>query len=69
MGDNIHRRGNVFTKAVASLGMLVTGWRFEGQLPNLRRFVLIVAPHTSNWDFPVGIMAMFALGLRGTFLG
>ncbi len=69
VGDNIHRRGNVFTKAVASLCMLATGWRFEGALPNLRQFVLIVAPHTSNWDFPIGIMAMFALGIRGTFLG
>ncbi len=49
--------------------MLLTGWRFEGRLPNLRQFVIIVAPHTSNWDFPIGVMAMFALGLRGTFLG
>jgi 1-acyl-sn-glycerol-3-phosphate acyltransferase len=31
--------------------------------------VLIVAPHTSNWDFPIGLMAMFALNLRGVFLG
>lgn len=57
------------TAAVARAMMLLTGWRFEGELPNLRKFVLIVAPHTSNWDFPVGVMAMFALGLRGTFLG
>ncbi len=49
--------------------MLLTGWRFEGQLPNLRKFVIIVAPHTSNWDFPTGVQAMFALGIRGTFLG
>lgn len=69
VGDQVHRRGNFFTKAVASLCMLITGWRFEGRLPNLHQFVLIVAPHTSNWDFPTGIMAMFALGLRGTFLG
>ncbi|MBI2407869.1 MAG: lysophospholipid acyltransferase family protein [Gemmatimonadetes bacterium] len=69
VGDQIHRRGNVLTKAVSAFLMLLTGWRFEGQLPNLRKFVLIVAPHTSNWDFPVGVMAMFALGIRGTFLG
>jgi 1-acyl-sn-glycerol-3-phosphate acyltransferase len=69
VGDQIHRRGNFFTKAVASFFLLLTGWRFEGRLPNLRQFVLIVAPHTSNWDFPTGVMAMFALGIRGTFLG
>ena len=29
----------------------------------------IVAPHTSNWDFPLGIAAVYALGLRVRFLG
>jgi len=28
-----------------------------------------VAPHTSNWDFVVGMAAMFALDLRLTFIG
>ncbi len=69
VGPLIHRRGNFITSAIARLLMLLTGWRFEGELPNLRQFVLIVAPHTSNWDFPVGVMAMFALGIRGTFPG
>ena len=27
------------------------GWRAEGVVPEPRRFVLIAAPHTSNWDF------------------
>ncbi|MEK7239481.1 MAG: lysophospholipid acyltransferase family protein [Gemmatimonadota bacterium] len=69
VGDQLPRRGNLFTSVVARLLMLLTGWRFEGALPNLPKFVLIVAPHTSNWDFPVGVMAMFGLGIRGTFLG
>jgi 1-acyl-sn-glycerol-3-phosphate acyltransferase len=30
--------------------------------------VLIVAPHTSNWDFLVGLQAMFALHLRLSYL-
>ena len=49
--------------------MRVTGWRITGEFPNLPQFVVIVAPHTSNWDFFVGVMAMFAIGFRGTFLG
>lgn len=69
IGDQVHRRGNFVTKTIAVVLLRLTGWRFEGQLPNLRKFVIIVAPHTSNWDFPVGVMAMFALGIRGTFLG
>jgi 1-acyl-sn-glycerol-3-phosphate acyltransferase len=31
--------------------------------------VAIVAPHTSNWDFVVGILAVFAIGIRVRFLG
>ncbi|MES2125115.1 MAG: 1-acyl-sn-glycerol-3-phosphate acyltransferase [Gemmatimonadota bacterium] len=31
--------------------------------------MLIVAPHTSNWDFALCILAMFALGLRLSWLG
>lgn len=69
MGDQIDRRGNFITATIARVMLLLTGWRFEGALPNLSKFVLIVAPHTSNWDFPMGVMAMFALGIRGTFLG
>src|SRR5687768_5114864 len=49
--------------------MRLTGWRFEGTAPDEPKFVIIVAPHTSNWDFPVGVMALFALGFRISFLG
>ena len=51
----------------ALLGLL--GWRVEGEVPNLPKFVIAVAPHTSNWDFVVGAAVMFALDLRLAFLG
>jgi len=28
------------------------GWKIEGQPPEDKHFVLIAAPHTSNWDLP-----------------
>lgn len=33
------------------------GWDFAGSMPDIPKFVCIVAPHTSNWDFPVGLAA------------
>lgn len=45
------------------------GWRIEGEIPNVPKLVIIVAPHTSNWDFVVGVAAKLALGLRVLFLG
>ena len=51
----------------ALLGAL--GWRIAGEVPDVPRCVLIVAPHTSNWDFVVGFAAMLALDLHVTWLG
>jgi 1-acyl-sn-glycerol-3-phosphate acyltransferase len=54
------------------LGVLMqrlTGWRIAGNMPDISKVLLIVAPHTSNWDFLVGISAVWALGLRVRFLG
>lgn len=31
--------------------------------------VIVVAPHSSNWDFIVGVAAKLAMGLRVTYLG
>jgi 1-acyl-sn-glycerol-3-phosphate acyltransferase len=45
------------------------GWRFEGAFPDLPKFVVIVAPHTSNWDFPLGLAAKWALGLHAHWWG
>jgi 1-acyl-sn-glycerol-3-phosphate acyltransferase len=47
----------------------LAGWQVEGELPDCPKFVVIVAPHTSNWDFVIGILAMFATGLRASWLG
>ena len=39
------------------------GWRLEvAPLPGPRG-VLIVYPHTSNWDFPLGVLARGAMAL------
>jgi 1-acyl-sn-glycerol-3-phosphate acyltransferase len=37
-------------KLLARAVLRATGWRTEGERPKERRFVLIAAPHTSNWD-------------------
>ena len=49
--------------------MRLTGWHFEGVLPDMPKIVIAVAPHTSNWDFVVGVMALWALDIKISFLG
>lgn len=49
--------------------MSMLGWRFEGTFPNHPKFVAIVAPHTSNWDFPILLLAKWALRLEVNWMG
>lgn len=49
-------------------GLERTGWRINDNFPDLRKSVIIVAPHTSNWDFIIGVAASFALDLRPRFI-
>lgn len=30
------------------------GWNVKGKKPKEKKFVFLAAPHTSNWDFPLG---------------
>ncbi len=63
------RRNNRLTRAFGRALMRLSGWRFAGRLPDVPKVVVSVAPHTSNWDFVVGVMVLFALDLRISFLG
>lgn len=45
------------------------GWAAQGALPPDRKFVLIGAPHTSNWDFLVFVGTIDALGRSVHFMG
>lgn len=40
------------------------GWRADGQPPDLAKYVLIAAPHTSNWDFPITVLFAMAFGIK-----
>lgn len=63
-------RGNRFSRWVGRMGMrLLGGWKVEGDLPRVRKAIIPVAPHTSNWDFFIGVFAMLALGLNLSYLG
>lgn len=53
-----------------SRGLLALfGWRLEGQFPNLPKYVMIAAPHTSNWDFPVTLGICFAAHAKVYWMG
>lgn len=65
----VPRRGNRFSRWLGRVLLRLLGWRFVGEFPNLPKMVLIVAPHSSNWDFFVGLGVMFSLGFEARFIG
>jgi len=52
------------------LALKLAGWITVGRLPeNEKKFIIIVAPHTSNWDFIMGVIIRGAMGFKANFLG
>lgn len=56
-------------RALGRAYLRLAGWRIEGEFPAAPKCVAIVAPHTSNWDFTLGLAVVFALELRVSWLG
>jgi 1-acyl-sn-glycerol-3-phosphate acyltransferase len=69
LGNQVPQTPRRWLRALGWWILRRAGWRFEGQMPDLPKFVVIVAPHTSNWDFPVGLAGKWALGLDCHFWG
>jgi 1-acyl-sn-glycerol-3-phosphate acyltransferase len=46
--------------------LAATGWQPEGARPSAAKFVLIAAPHTSNWDllYLLALAAVFGVNVR-----
>jgi len=42
----------------------LTGWKISHTIPPLDKCVLIGAPHTSNWDFPLTLLGLSSMGVR-----
>lgn len=46
------------------------GWKVVNGFPkHLDKYLVIAAPHTSNWDFPIAILARFSQGVMINFIG
>lgn len=45
------------------------GWTLEGKRPDCDKFIVVGAPHTSNWDFVFFLGAARELGIKPSFIG
>ena len=53
---------------IAGFILKALGWTVDFQGFPGPRGVLVVYPHTSNWDFPIGLLAKWATGIQANFL-
>lgn len=58
-------RGNRLARALLRL----LGWQLDFDGLPARQGVIVVYPHTSNWDFPLGMLAKWGMGLQVQFWG
>ena len=54
-------------KLLAQFIFQMTGWKVAGEVPPIKKFVVIAAPHTSGLDFPIGILARAILQIHFSF--
>ena len=56
-------------KKISQYILSFLGWQLDDRLPTEKKYVMLGAFHTSNWDFPIGILGMWALGLKASWVG
>jgi len=56
-------------RKIGRFGINISGWTIKGNVPDEERIVLIAAPHTSNWDFVLAMLAIFGLNIKLRWLG
>ena len=58
-----------FSQRLARAILRLVGWRVQDKLPDSKKYILIGAPHTSNWDFVLMLLLRPALGIRAHWAG
>ncbi len=54
----------LFSKIILKL----IGWHVEATLPEEKKFVLIGAPHTTNWDLVIGLLCFWSVSVHPTWV-
>ena len=47
----------------------IVGWKTELAVQMVEKCILVGAPHTTNWDFPLALLGMSAMGIKFNWVG
>lgn len=55
-------------KTLSRIILKLIGWKTDVTLPSEKKFIMIGAPHTSNWDLPIGLLCFWSVPIRLTWV-
>ena len=67
-----HRNRSILSRIVRRIIIGIyhlMGWEIDGNLPDISKYVIVGAPHTSNWDFVFFLGATEEQGVHPNFMG
>lgn len=64
IGARVPRTSHPLLSRIAQRLLALLGWRLDIHLPDEPRLVVLAAPHTSNWDGLLAMLAIVALQIR-----
>ena len=67
--DHLRANRPRILRLVGKTAMKITGWKTVGHFPRDERVVLVVGPHTSNWDFVVAMSAVLSWDINIHWVG
>ncbi len=56
-------------KLIAIFILKLWGWKIKGKKAPDKKLMIVVMPHTSNWDFPIGILVRWKMEMKIKFVG
>lgn len=69
IGDNVPRRNDPMIAKYSKKFLQLLGWQMVGDIPNVKKCVLLAVPHTSNFDGLYAIPTLLALDVDIKLLG
>lgn len=56
-------------KYLSTIILKLAGWHVDVIQPEEKKYILIGAPHTTNWDLPIGLLCFWSIQIRLTWIG
>jgi len=68
VGPLVPKNTSWLRKTIGKFLLFIYRWHTEGEVYNSSKLIIILAPHTSYWDFLTNMGTMLALGMQGQWL-